>query len=376
MTAARAAAVAFACGLCCLPSVGSGAATRADPVEERLVVTRIRPEVVYAERRGAHLRLNFDVELLNRRNDPIEIIYLELRVFAPDGRFLTRAHIGSNGLPGPISEIPKRIIEPGDTLYLFNPFPDLPMSERAGRIELRLFHSAGREDLDIALSEPPGPVLERLPLNEPGFVFSGNDAHSHHRRVALDSDAAVELGLETVAQRFALDLTVVDLQSGDLAEPGADDVEDFFAVGTQVVAPTDGTIVNVRSDMPDNSFSSSGELVKPAEYEQAGDDASLGNYVMLDTGGAYLVMSHFRADSVPVRAGDFVNAGEPIGEIGLSGDTVYPHLHMQLQDSADPLEARPLPIIFECVRLGADPNPPEFKFVSIDTGMFARHCGN
>jgi len=345
-----------------------------DAAANAIEIKRIRPETVFAERLGSRVRLNFDIEFENRTKEDVELGYLELRAFDADGRFLTRAQIGNNGLPGPIEDLPDRIVPADGTLYLFNPFADLPVSGAVRSIRLRVFHSAGSNDFTIETRPPPGPRLDRPPLAETGYVFSGSDAHSHHQRVSLNSAAARALGLEHVTQRFAIDLTVVHPRTGDLAPADALRQEDWHAFGAAVVAPVSGSVVEVRSGMADSSLGATGNVSKPDDYDSYGDTASLGNFLVIQSGDAFLVMSHFRQDSVRKRRGDRVTTGERLGEIGLSGDTAYPHLHMQLQTSADPLSARPLPIEFRCVRIGPATEGPGVLNAGVDTGMFVAPC--
>jgi len=341
-----------------------------------LELERLRPEIVYAERRGPNLRLNFDVEIANGSDQPVDLTYLELRAYGTNNRFLTRAQLGSNGLPGPLADLPSRTVPPQGTLYLFNPFRDLPVADDVGRIEIRIFHSAGRLDLDLRPQPVPGPVMERMPVAGRAYVFSGSDAHSHHRRVSLNSAPAVALDMQHLTQRFALDFTVVDADTGDLAAPGAASRSQWHGYGARIVAPLDGRVITARGVMADSTIDADGNVTRPADYERFGPDASLGNFVVLDVGGSYLTLAHFREGTLALRPGDSVKAGQPIGEIGLSGDTAYPHLHMQLQDSPDPLTARPLPVVFACARIGVDENARRWTQVGVDTGMTVRDCAD
>jgi len=47
-----------------------------------------------------------------------------------------------------------------------------------------------------------------------------------------------------------------------------------------------------------------------------------------------------------VATGQEVRAGEVIGRVGHTGNSTAPHLHFQLMDSADPLQARGIPCDF------------------------------
>ncbi|MHA7871296.1 MAG: M23 family metallopeptidase [Hyphococcus sp.] len=336
--------------------------------------SRILPETVYLERRGDAVRLNFDIEIVNETDRDQEIVYVEFKAFDADGHILTRRQMGGNGLPGPIAMLPSRTIPAGSDLYLFNPFPDFRTDGDIKRITIEVFYSEGSVTAEIEPQPAPGPFLERPPLDGLAFVYAGNDLLSHHRRVSLNSEPAKALGMERLTQRFAIDLTMLDPQSGDLVVGDLSSLSNFPAYGAAIAAPADSEVIAIRSSMPDNVFDENGAPVKPETYESFGADASLGNYVILKIEDAYLVMSHFQDDSIAVREGDKLRAGDPLGRLGFSGDTAYPHLHMQLQDGPDPLHARPLPIVFECAGLGAGARAARYLSTAIDSGDFVRPC--
>jgi murein DD-endopeptidase MepM/ murein hydrolase activator NlpD len=59
-------------------------------------------------------------------------------------------------------------------------------------------------------------------------------------------------------------------------------------------------------------------------------------------------LCHLARDSVRVRAGQPVRAGDEVGRCGNSGRTTVPHLHMHAQDRPEPAigEAHGVPIAF------------------------------
>lgn len=341
--------------------------------EKDIGLKRILPSTVYAENRHGLKRFNFDVEIENPTSLNAEIFYLELRAFDAGGNILSRAQMGGNGLPGPIAMLPSRIIPAKNTLYLFNPFPDAAIKGNVHTLKLRIFHTQGSLEVPIQLAAPPLALLEVPPLEGVSYVFSGNDLHSHHRRVSLNSEPAKAINMQKITQRFALDLTVLDPITGDIGSTPLDVLENWPAYGRTIVAPANGEIVMLRNDMPENSMNAEGQPIKPSNYADYGDDASLGNYVVIKTGDTYLLMSHFLQGSLTVGLGDQIEAGQQLGQLGFSGDTAYPHLHMQLQSGPDALTSEPIPIVFRCVALGKD--APEKQYNSaIDTGDFVSNC--
>lgn len=75
----------------------------------------------------------------------------------------------------------------------------------------------------------------------------------------------------------------------------------------------------------------------------------LGNHVILKMPEAeiYALFAHARSGSIQVCEGDEVYAGQQIAEVGHSGNSTAPHLHFQLMDSMDVLEAAGMPCCFE-----------------------------
>lgn len=341
-----------------------------------IALSRILPETVYAEKRPGHVRLNFDFELVNSGTQDATIVYLELRAHAADGQVVVIKHMGGNGLPGPIAMLPDRTIPAGGSLYVFNPFSDIATNADIARLRLRIFHTLGSLEETFDVTPPNTPRLAVPPLAGVSYIYSGNDLFSHHRRVALNSAPAREIGMERITQRFALDLTAVEPTTGDIGQEPYDNMQNWPAYGRQVVAPAEGEVVAVRRDMPDNRMSEAGQPIKPDSYASYGDTASLGNYVMLKVQNVYVLMAHFQMDTVQVAIGDTVKAGTPLGLLGLSGDTVYPHLHMQMQDGMDSLHSKPLPMLFSCAVVGQGGAQQKLTDVAVDTGQFVAACEN
>jgi hypothetical protein len=76
------------------------------------------------------------------------------------------------------------------------------------------------------------------------------------------------------------------------------------------------------------------------------DGRECGNGVLIDHADGWSTQyCHMRRGSVRVRTGDAVAAGDPLGEVGLSGKTEFPHLHVTLRkdgEVVDPFDGRPM----------------------------------
>jgi murein DD-endopeptidase MepM/ murein hydrolase activator NlpD len=196
----------------------------------------------------------------------------------------------------------------------------------------------------IAVATAPAVPPVGFPLRGRWFVAAGASWHSHHRWV--------------VPEEFALDL-------GRFGEGGATyrgegrDNADYFAWNAEVLAVADGTVVVVTDRFADGAplLSQPGEA--PEAYLQRvmaaqnallaqGFQAIAGNLVVVDHGhGVFSHYAHLRAGSVQVKPGQRVRRGEPLARLGNSGNSTEPHLHFQLANAADPLNAVGLPVTFD-----------------------------
>lgn len=88
--------------------------------------------------------------------------------------------------------------------------------------------------------------------------------------------------------------------------------------GVDVVAAAPGIVVRVRDGVEDVSIRQGGG-------PPAGREA--GNAVVVEHGGGWETQySHLRRGSLAVKPGDRVESGAPLGKIGLSGNTEFPHV--------------------------------------------------
>lgn len=113
------------------------------------------------------------------------------------------------------------------------------------------------------------------------------------------------------------------------ADPAA-----YAIFGAPLRAPCSGQVMAALGRMPD------------LDVPQQDLVSRLGNHVILRCGRIEIVMAHMRQGSVRVVAGDRVTQGELLGEVGNSGASTEPHLHIHAQRpaaaDAPPLSGEPL----------------------------------
>ena len=161
----------------------------------------------------------------------------------------------------------------------------------------------------------------RLPFEEPALVVWGG------RRIEQNQHAAL------AAQRYALDLLMV--RGGATHQGKGSSNDQYYCFGKTIVAPAAGKVASAVDGIADNQPGT----MNPAQV--------LGNHVLIDHGqGEYSLLAHLRKGSVKVAANAQIGAGQTVGECGNSGNSSEPHLHYQLQNSAQFGQAESLPAQF------------------------------
>jgi len=123
-----------------------------------------------------------------------------------------------------------------------------------------------------------------------------------------------------------------------------------MASGVAVVAAADGVVTALRDGMADISVNDA----DPASI--AGREC--GNGVVIDHGDGWVSQyCHMKEGSIDVSVGDHVATGAPLGAVGLSGDTEFPHLHFTVRkdnETVDPFAVEPLAGAVACAFAGND----------------------
>ena len=116
-------------------------------------------------------------------------------------------------------------------------------------------------------------------------------------------------------------LDVVQLQNGRSLLGDPKQLTSYVSLGQPVLAPGDGIVTAVAATLPDLPIGTT-------------DNKNLeGNYVVLDLGRQRHVMfAHLKRGSARAAVGDRVERGQPIAQVGNSGSTSEPHLHLQVQN--------------------------------------------
>lgn len=169
--------------------------------------------------------------------------------------------------------------------------------------------------------------LLRLPFRGPWRVTQGHACGESHRHGALGGE-------------FAWDFVALD-REGRASVPAPDPAKpnrDSLTFGREIASPADGRVVKVRDGVADNEGLEDFPRKSLLESLRA-PDWVFGNYVVVDAGGgAWILLGHLQRDSIRVKPGDAVRAGDTLALAGNSGNSVRPHLHLQVMDRPDPTD--------------------------------------
>lgn len=163
----------------------------------------------------------------------------------------------------------------------------------------------------------------------PGGGFSLPAACSPGRNCWIMNYADVDPG--PAARDFTCGPRTYDGHKGtDLA------IRDLTAMraGVAVTAVAEGKVLRTRDGMADDGRAA------------PGGKRDCGNGVVIDHGGGWTSQyCHMRKGSVVARPGGRVARGAPLGLVGLSGRTAFPHIHLTLRlqgKEIDPFTGKPL----------------------------------
>jgi len=181
----------------------------------------------------------------------------------------------------------------------------------------------------IALSSPLGPGVY--------LVANGGNALPVNAHASF-LDRSIDRRRPFWGTAHGVDLVAIDRWGlrADGIMPA--DPERYRIFGRSVIAPCAGEVIAAVDGLPD----------MPVPRMDHGHLA--GNHVILRCAGADILLGHFRQGSLVVTAGQRLVVGEPIAQVGNSGNTSEPHLHinaMQPGTPDAPFSGAPIPITID-----------------------------
>ena len=299
----------------------------------------IRPETIYVENIVGNIvpmeRAFFHVVVENKSQTPVDIQWVRFDAVNSAGMVLSGQYSGNALINLFDSAIDRKRIEPtpkgtvtldsGQRKAISDIFMDFPLGFMGENLLVEVDYKSDGKDVFYKVSAPltrTKGFSGRLPFDGIWYVAAEHGFLDPHKRF--------------MAETFAYDFLQIGSNGRSFQRNGKNN-SDYYAYGKKVLAAKEGTVVFLRADVTENV---------PGETTNAA--APGGNVVIIDHGNnQYGYYAHLKPSSVSVKLGNRVRAGDPIGEVGNSGDSLEPHLHFHVMSKPDPVEGDGIPLVFE-----------------------------
>lgn len=182
---------------------------------------------------------------------------------------------------------------------------------------------------------PVEPVNLAFPLERGTYLVvngGGNELVNAHLKTLTGERFRAYRG-----QSHGVDLVELDARGLRAEGIAPRDPDAYVIFGAPVHAPCGGTVVSAVDGLDD---------LRPPVTDR---NHMAGNHVLLECDSVWVLLGHLQRGSVAVRAGEQTREGQLVGQVGNTGNTGEPHLHVHAQrpGSADaPFSGAPLPISF------------------------------
>lgn len=123
--------------------------------------------------------------------------------------------------------------------------------------------------------------------------------------------------LGSPAQVYALDITSINAFGLSRSQLSAEDQESWLIWDEPVYSPCTGDVIWARDGIEDRLG--------------VDRETPAGNVIAIHCNGVIIYLAHFREGTIRVATGDRVEAAQPLGTIGTSGNTGVPHLHIHAE---------------------------------------------
>lgn len=251
-----------------------------------------------------------------------------------------------------------RTLAPGASLYLAAQSFTFPGRPESLRVTVDFEGDAADAVTTLPLQYGSAPGKFRLPLRGIWVAGAGSTLHSHHRWA--------------VPEEFAFDFSRYGASGmtyqGDGTKP-----EDYYAYGQPVSATADGQVIIAKDGMPDSvsAMRRAGETLSAYQVRLRENQGELlaqgievipGNHVVIrHADNVFSVYGHLKPDSIKVKVGEMVKAGQGIAAVGTSGNSTEPHLHFHICDAPSALVCAGMPVEFYDVEIPISESPRQIQ---------------
>ncbi len=126
-------------------------------------------------------------------------------------------------------------------------------------------------------------------------------------------------------QNYALDIVGLNnlgLRSSSIA--GGSDLDNYVIYGERIYSPCEGTVVIVVDEYDDQT---------PPETDI---EHIAGNHILIKSGDNEILLAHLKKGSIKIKVGDIVTTNTLLGQVGNTGNTSEPHLHLHVENGGEP----------------------------------------
>lgn len=129
---------------------------------------------------------------------------------------------------------------------------------------------------------------------------------------------------EYLPQQYALDIVKLNAWGSRARGFYPDDLHRYAIYGDRIYSPCRGTVISATDGFDDRT---------PSDFANGLPEGTpaAGNHVVIACGGAQVYVAHMQEGSVRVKAGEVVDENTWIGNVGNSGNTSEPHLHLHAE---------------------------------------------
>jgi murein DD-endopeptidase MepM/ murein hydrolase activator NlpD len=141
----------------------------------------------------------------------------------------------------------------------------------------------------------------------------------------------------TPNQHYAIDVQKMSALGSTARSFRSTALENHHVFGEEVRSPCAGRVADTRDGVADHV---------PFQFDM---DDPLGNHVVIDCQGVRIVMLHLKQGSILVEKGERLARGQPVGQVGNSGFSSEPHLHLQatrVSPGQSTFEGQGVPMLF------------------------------
>ncbi|NNL02351.1 MAG: M23 family metallopeptidase [Eudoraea sp.] len=125
-------------------------------------------------------------------------------------------------------------------------------------------------------------------------------------------------------QNYALDIVGLNnlgMRASSFA--GGADLNNYVIYGAPIYSPCNGTIIQAVDEYDD--------LTPPIT-----DKINLaGNHILIESDGVEILLAHLKKGSIMVNVGDSVTTNTLLGQVGNTGNTSEPHLHIHVEKGGE-----------------------------------------